>query len=56
MHENGRRTWGHSLAVDPWGEVLAELAEGAGLVLAELDAARLAQVRQQLPALSHRRG
>ena len=56
VHENGRRTWGHSLAVDPWGVVLAERAEGAGLVLAELDAARLAQVRQQLPALSHRRG
>lgn len=54
MHENGRSTWGHSLLVDPWGLNLAELAEGAGVVMGELDAARLAGVRQQLPALSHR--
>ena len=54
-HENGRRTWGHSLVVDPWGELLACRAEGEGLVLAELDPARLAEVRQQLPALAHRR-
>jgi nitrilase len=53
-HENGRRTWGHSMAVDPWGEVVAQRAEGAGVVLADLDAARLAQVRGQLPALEHR--
>ena len=54
-HENGRRTWGHSLVVDPWGEVLAVLPEGEGVVLAEVDAKRLASVRQQLPALAHRR-
>ena len=54
-HENGRRTWGHSMVVDPWGEVLAVQAEGEGVVLAELDAARVAQVRLQLPALAHRR-
>jgi nitrilase len=54
-HENGRRTWGHSLVVDPWGEVLACREEGEGVVLADLDTARLAQVRQQLPALQHRR-
>jgi len=54
-HANGRRTWGHSLVADPWGAVLAERAdEGAGVVLAELAAARVAQVRTQLPALSHR--
>ncbi|WP_127995759.1 carbon-nitrogen hydrolase family protein [Piscinibacter defluvii] len=53
-HENGRRTWGHSLIVDPWGEVLAVRPEGEGVVLAELDPARLAEVRGQLPALSHR--
>jgi predicted amidohydrolase len=54
-HENGRRTWGHSMVVDPWGVVLAvREAEGAAVVLAEIDAARLAQVRTQLPALDHR--
>ena len=54
-HENGRRTWGHSMIVDPWGEVLAVRPEGEGVVLAELDAARIAEVRAQLPALAHRR-
>ena len=54
LHENGRRTWGHSMLVDPWGLVLAEQAEGAGCVLGEMDAARLASVRTQLPALDHR--
>jgi len=55
-HENGRRTWGHSMVVDPWGGVLARRDEdGAGVVLAELAPQRLAQVRAQLPALDHRR-
>ena len=55
LHPNGRRTHGHSMIVDPWGVVLAEQAEGEGVVLAELDAARLAEVRQSLPALNHRK-
>jgi nitrilase len=55
VHENGRRTWGHSMIVDPWGEVLAVLPEGEGVVIAELDPARIASVRSQLPALAHRR-
>jgi nitrilase len=54
LHENGRRTWGHSLAVDPWGTVLAQRAEGEGVVAAEFDAAAQAQWRRQLPALDHR--
>jgi nitrilase len=54
-HQNGRRTWGHSMVVDAWGEVLAMRAEGAGVVLAELDPAALAARRRQLPALEHRR-
>jgi len=54
QHENGRRTWGHSMIVDPWREVLAQQAEGAAVVLAELDAGRLREVRAQLPALDHR--
>ncbi len=53
MHENRRRTWGHSLIVDPWGEVLGLKPEGEGVVSATLDFDRLAAVRQQLPALSH---
>lgn len=54
-HENGRRTWGHSMVVDPWGSVVAQREEeGAGVVLADLAAERLEHVRRQLPALSHR--
>ncbi|KQW45783.1 MULTISPECIES: carbon-nitrogen hydrolase family protein [unclassified Roseateles] len=55
QHANGRRTWGHSMIVDPWGQVLSVLAEGEGAVVAEVDPARLTQVRQQLPALGHRK-
>jgi predicted amidohydrolase len=55
VHDNGRRTWGHSMIVDPWGEVMAMQAEGEGVVMASVDAARLASVRAQLPALGHRR-
>jgi predicted amidohydrolase len=55
VHETGRRTWGHSMIVDPWGEVLQVLPEGEGVVMAELDPARIASVRTQLPALEHRR-
>jgi nitrilase len=55
LHPTGRRTWGHSLVVDPWGEVLAVQAEGEGVVLAEVDPARLADIRSRLPALQHRR-
>jgi predicted amidohydrolase len=53
-HENGRRTWGHSMVVDPWGTVLGEQDSAAGVVIGELDRERLAQVRRQLPALEHR--
>jgi deaminated glutathione amidase len=54
-HPNGRRTWGHSMVVGPWGEVLDVLDEGEGFVIAPVDPARLQQVRAQLPALRHRR-
>ncbi|HEY8048330.1 MAG TPA: carbon-nitrogen hydrolase family protein [Ramlibacter sp.] len=53
-HENGRRTWGHTMVVDPWGDVIGVRGSGAGVVLAEIDTARLAEVRKQLPALEHR--
>ncbi len=55
MHENGRRTWGHTMIVDPWGDVLGVLPEGEGVVIAEVDRTRLAAVRAKLPALEHRR-
>jgi len=53
-HDNGRRTWGQSLVVDPWGALLAQQAQEPGVVMADMDAGRLAAVRTQLPALQHR--
>lgn len=53
-HENTRRTWGHSMLVDPWGGVIAEQAEFAGIASAELAVARLESCRAQLPALGDR--
>jgi predicted amidohydrolase len=47
-HAGGRRTWGHSMIVDPWGEILASRAEGEGVVLAEMDTDRIAEVRRKL--------
>ena len=53
-HPNGRRTWGHSMLVDPWGEVKAVLPEGEGVVCGDFDAGALDTVRANLPALNHR--
>ena len=53
-HPNGRRTWGQSLLVDPWGHILAQQAQEPGVVCAELSHAQLLQCRSQLPALQHR--
>ena len=56
QHEDGRRTYGHSLVVDPWGEVLLDMkGEGPGIAFAEIDPGRIAQVRAQLPSLANRR-
>ena len=54
LHPNGRRTYGHSLLADPWGEVVAIRDEGEGVVLGALERVRIEQVRRQLPALDHR--
>lgn len=55
VHPTGRRTHGHTMIVDPWGKVLAERAEGEGVVLAEVDSALIHEVRGRLPALANRR-
>ena len=55
VHPNGRRTFGHSLFIDPWGVIVAELETGPGIIVGDVEASRLAQVRRELPALSHRR-
>jgi nitrilase len=55
LHDNGRRTWGQSMWIDPWGELLAQQAQGTAVVLADLDASRVQTRRSQLPALQHRR-
>jgi predicted amidohydrolase len=54
-HRNGRRTFGHSMLVDPWGEVKAVLMEGEGVIEGVIDAGFLAGVRESLPALKHRK-
>ena len=54
VHENGRRTWGHTMVVDPWGNVMGQREQGPGLVMADLDRERQARMRAQLPALEHR--
>ncbi|MDN7907015.1 carbon-nitrogen hydrolase family protein [Burkholderia diffusa] len=53
-HENGRRTWGHSMLIDPWGDIVAVRDEGASVVTGALDPQRIADVRQSLPAWRHR--
>jgi predicted amidohydrolase len=55
VHQNGRRTWGHSMLIDPWGEIKAVLPEGEGVVVGDIDARHLQQVRENLPALKHRK-
>ena len=55
LHENGRRTFGHSMVIDPWGAVLASQVDGEGMAMAEVDLTRRDAVRAQLPALAHRR-
>jgi predicted amidohydrolase len=54
-HAEGRRTYGHALIVDPWGEVLADSGEGAGVVVADIDPAKVAEARARIPALKHDR-
>jgi predicted amidohydrolase len=54
-HAEGRRTWGHSLIVDPWGEVLADGGEQVGWITADVDPAKVTEARNMVPALKHDR-
>jgi nitrilase len=53
-HDNGKATFGHSVLYGPWGETVAELDEGPGVIVGEVDPDRIAEVRASLPALAHR--
>jgi len=54
-HLNGRETWGHSMVVDPWGTVIEQVPQGAGVVVADIDQAQLDSIRRNFPVLDHRR-
>ena len=55
IHQNQRRTWGKSMLIDPWGEVLTTLPEGEGFISGVLSKDKLNEVRSKLPALAHRK-
>lgn len=55
VHADGRATYGHSLVIDPWGEVLLDMGAAGGIGYAEIDPARVAEVRARIPVLAHRR-
>jgi predicted amidohydrolase len=55
QHADGRTTYGHSLVVDPWGDVLLDMREAPGVALVEIEPRRIAEVREQIPVLRHRR-
>jgi predicted amidohydrolase len=54
-HEDGRQTFGHSLVVDPWGEVLLDMGDDTGVGFVDIDLSRISDVRSRIPALNHRR-
>ena len=54
-HEDGRETYGHSLAIGPWGEVLCDMGEQPGLALVDIDAEKVSEVRGRIPVTMHRR-
>lgn len=54
-HEDGRETYGHSLVIDPWGEVVLDMGEAAGLSIVDINTARVEDVRARIPAIKHRR-
>jgi len=54
-HEDGRSTFGHSLVIDPWGEVLLDMGEDTGIGFADVELSKISEVRSRIPALNHRR-
>jgi deaminated glutathione amidase len=55
QHPDGRTTWGHTMIVDPWGTIIGELPDGNGIVTADIDTARVHQLRREFPALDNRK-
>ena len=55
VHADGRTTYGHSLVVDPWGNVLLDMGEAAGIGMVEIDLGQVAAVRGRVPVIDHRR-
>jgi predicted amidohydrolase len=55
LHENGRETFGHSIHIAPWGNIVAELGASPGILVSTLDLSVLSDLRKRFPALSHRR-
>jgi predicted amidohydrolase len=55
VHEGGRETWGHSMVISPWGEVVASLDQAAANLVVDIDLDLLAQIRASMPVLSHTR-
>lgn len=55
IHQNQRRTWGHTMMIDPWGDVIEDLPEGEGFISGVLSKEKLNEVRSKLPALQHRK-
>jgi predicted amidohydrolase len=55
MHENGRETYGHSIVIDPWGNIVAEGSAEPGVIIAEIDPALVASARSRIPSLQHGR-
>ena len=54
-HAAGRKTYGHSLIIDPWGEIVAEAGEEPGIIIADIDPARVAEARRSVPSLANAR-
>ncbi|RBP53247.1 putative amidohydrolase [Arenicella xantha] len=54
-HASGRRTWGHSMIIDPWGEIITEQTDGQGLVFAEIDLTKIESLKERFPVHLHRR-